>query len=201
MKKRLVIFGCGGHARSVLDVLHKNGEFEEISLVDENADVYEKIMGHSVVKGYEWQYADFLFPAFGNNKIREEIMEAYGEEKFVAIISQNSYLGESVSWGCGTFVACGAHLGPDVKIGVGCIVNTGSIIEHESKIGNYVHVAPGSTVCGRSRIGNRVMLGAGSIVVDKVSIGDDVVIGAGGVVIHDIIHPGTYVGVPVHRIG
>lgn len=200
MKKRLVIFGCGGHARSVLDVLHKNGEFEEITLVDENAVEYEKIMGHSVVKSYGWQYADSLFPALGNNRKREEIIEAYGEEKFTAIISQTSYLGEGVSWGRGTFVACGAHLGPDVKIGVGCIINTGSVIEHESEIGNYVHVAPGSTVCGRSRIGNRVMLGAGSIVVDKVSIGDDVVIGAGSIVIHDILSPGTYVGVPVRKI-
>lgn len=200
MKKNLIVFGCGGHARSVLDVLHKNGEFGEIILVDENALEHEKIMGHAVIKTYRDQEAYFLFPALGDNGKREEMIGVYGKERFTTIVSQTSYLGEGVRLEPGTFIACGAHLGPDVKIGIGCIINTGSIIEHESKLGDYVHIAPGSTVCGRTRIGNRVMLGAGSTVIDKVSIGNDVIIGAGSVVIHDIMIPGTYVGTPAHRI-
>ena len=36
MQDRLVIFGCGGHAKAVLDVVLTNNDYEDIVFVDEH---------------------------------------------------------------------------------------------------------------------------------------------------------------------
>lgn len=200
MKERLILQGCGGHARSILDIIHRSQIDSEIILVDEHAGENEYIMGHPVVKDYMFEGGESVFPAIGDNCQRESMMKSFMDQEYITIISLDAYIAQDVNLGTGTLIAHRVHLGPEVNIGIGCIINTGSIVEHETKIGDFVHAAPGTTICGRCHIGSRVMLGAGSTVIDKITICSDVVIGAGSVVIHDITQPGTYVGVPAHRI-
>ena len=197
---KLIVFGCGGHARSVLDILSYNQAVNDIVLVDENARENESIMGWPVVKSYCVKSDDLVFSERGNHEQRKNILECFDYCQWFTVISKQAYVAGSAEIKKGTMVAHRAHLGPEAQVGRGSIINTGSIVEHESVIGDYVHVAPGSVVCGRSRIGNYVMLGAGSTVIDRISICDNVIIGAGSVVVMDITDPGTYVGAPAHKI-
>ncbi|MDE7366053.1 MAG: acetyltransferase [Lachnospiraceae bacterium] len=200
MKERLIILGCGGHARSILDILHGNHMTNEIILVDEHAGENEYIMSHPVLKDYKFEGQELIFPAIGDNGQREVVLNRFMNQQCITIVSCQAYVGENVVLGKGTLIAHRVHLGPEAHIGMGCIINTGSIVEHETEIGDFVHVAPGTTICGRCHIGSRVMLGAGSTVIDKITICSDVTVGAGSVVVHDITQPGTYVGVPARRI-
>lgn len=203
MKSRIIVFGCGGHARSIVNVLYETSEEREIILVDEKAEADEIILGCRVRGSYELGQNDHYIVAIGNNKKRREIynqLKASCKGQSISVISAFSYIGVEAGIGDGTFVAPNAYIGPQAKIGNNTIINTGSIVEHEVQVGNDTHIAPNATVCGRARIGSNVFCGAASTVIDGISICDDVILGAGAVVKEDIVMPGTYVGVPARRV-
>ena len=199
---RLIIYGCGGHARSILNTSFEIYAKDEIMLVDDNARENEKILGCRVEKKISNKDDAPFIVAVGDNTKRQQIFEsrcAYGENP-VSIISATAMIGIDSEIDKGTFVAKKNYIGPEVRIGKNSIINTGSIIEHETIIGNHTHIAPGATICGRCRIGNNVLIGAGATVKDCIEICDNVIVGAGAVVINDILEQGTYVGVPAKRI-
>ena len=203
MEKKIVIFGCGGHARSIINVLLRNHKRAEILLIDENAKADEYVMGCKVQREYEVKEADEYIIAVGDNGRRKKIYD-YLKNNFqgecVPIISDLACIGIKAYIGSGTFIAPYAYIGPQAKIGCNTIINTGSVVEHEVIIGNHTHIAPHVAICGRTRIGNGVFCGAGSTVIDNICICDNVIIGAGAAVVSDIAETGTYVGVPARKV-
>lgn len=200
---RTIIFGCGGHARSVANILYENNKDIEILFVDDNAQKDEKILGYQVKSRYDLRNDDNYIVAIGDNVKRQKIFDYLFEQRTgncISVISKSSNIGIDSKIGKGTFIAANTYLGPQAKIKNNSIINTGSIVEHEVIIGNHTHIAPHTTICGRSAVGNYVMCGAGSTIIDKVKICDYVVIGAGAVVTDDITKPGIYVGIPARKI-
>lgn len=200
---KLIVFGCGGHARSVISAVRGQSSEIEIILVDYGADTKEVILGCKAVHEYEIEENDRYIMALGDNQRRRELYHwVLGKSRgmCISIVAKQAIIGMDVKVDRGTFIAPGAYIGPQAEIGCNSVVNTGSIVEHETIIGNHTHIAPGATICGRCRVGDNVFCGAGSTVVDKVSICDNVVIGAGAVVVADIHEAGTYVGVPVRKV-
>lgn len=203
---KFVIYGCGGHARSIINAIHRKEKEKEIILVDDNAMPEEKIMGCSVIKHYQLTGQEKLIVAIGNNKIRkmkyEEICNMnHFKNCFTNVISETAVVSAGVRMGNGIFIGENAFVGPEAVVGNDSIINTGSIVEHETNIGAHVHIAPNATVCGRCRIGNGVLIGAGSTIIDNISIADNTIIGAGTVVINNILISGTYVGIPAKKCG
>lgn len=202
-ENKVIVFGCGGHARSIVNVLMENSKDIEILMVDRNAQSNEFIMGYKAVREYEMKENDGYIVAFGDNAKRKKkyqnLLDIHAGQ-CISVISGHSYIGTEVQIGQGSFVAANTYLGPLAKIGNNTIINTGSIVEHESMVGNNTHIAPNATVCGRVRIGNNVLCGAGSTIIDHISICDNAVIGAGAVVKENIVEQGTYVGVPAKKI-
>lgn len=202
-KDKLIIFGCGGHARSIVNALHQFASNIKIVLVDENAGVDESILDCKVVQEYELGENDGYIIAIGDNERRKELFDCLLRQnrgRCVSVIATDSHVGLDAHIGAGTFIAPYAYIGPQVRIGNNVIINSGSVIEHEVIVGNHTHIAPHTTICGRTKIGNNVFCGAGSAVIDKLTICDNVIIGAGAVVKEDIVIPGTYVGVPARKI-
>lgn len=197
MKNKLVMIGCGGHARSVLDVYLFNNPQAEVVFVDPLAREGEKILNFPVLKDHKIT-DEAVFVAIGDNLKRAKECKKY--KNLCSIISKNAHIGNNVKIGNGVFVAHNVHVGIESKIGDGSIINTSSSVDHEVTIGENCHIAPNTTICGRCEIGNNVFLGAGATVIDKIKICDNTTIGAGGVVVKDIDKEGTYVGVPVEKI-
>lgn len=203
LENEIVIFGCGGHARSIVNVIRKTYEKKTIVLVDENVEMGEIILGCNTERRHDLCEKEAFIVAVGDNEKRKKIYFELKEKQkghCVSIVASSSSIGANVEIGQGTFVAENTYLGPLVKVGNNTIINTGSIIEHETVIGDHSHVAPNATVCGRTKLGNNVFCGAGSTIIDNISICDDVVIGAGAVVIGNIVESGMYVGIPAKRI-
>ena len=200
---KMVIFGCGGHARSVINTLRLKNADLDITLVDENASKDEEILGCKVRRNYELEKDDSYIIAIGDNTKRKNMYDELMHQNAghcITVISRDCFMGLDVQIDAGTFIAPYAYIGPQVRIGFDSIINTGSVIEHEVVIGNHTHIAPHSTICGRSRIGNNVFCGAGSTIIDKITICDNVLIGAGAVVKENIMESGTYVGIPAKKI-
>ena len=198
MKYDLIIIGCGGHARSVLDVLLSDYPDISACIVDENAVDGEMIFSLPVYKSM--RPANEIFIAIGDNEKRFSHAKLIHDKDVRTIISSSAHIGKDAIVGKGVFIGNGAHLGPETKVGDYSIINTGSIVEHEVSIGKFCHIAPNVTISGRSRIGNNVFFGAGATVIDAVSICSNAIVGAGAVVVENIGEPGTYVGCPVRKI-
>lgn len=203
MRKKIIIFGCGGHARSIISAIREKEPLTEIILVDEYAKQDEIIMGCTVCCNYELQTDDCYFLGVGNNEKRKEKAE-HLEKKcggiLVSIFSEYAVIRQDARIESGVFIGANAYVGPQTKIGRHTIINTSSVVEHEAVIGNYVHIAPNATICGKTKIGDGVFCGAGCTVIDNINVCDHTVIGAGAVVIQNIVTPGTYIGVPARRI-
>ena len=75
MKMKLIIFGCGGHARSITNAIISNGDDMDILFADNNAKIDEKIMGFPVVYNYDL-YEDWNYIiAIGDNDKRRKIYD------------------------------------------------------------------------------------------------------------------------------
>lgn len=197
----MILFGCGGHARSVISSIRELSD-EEILLVDENVMADEIIMGCETVKEYRLKTSDKFIIAIGSNQKRREMYELLNDKEKTQlgkVCSSSAIIKEDVSIGKGVFISANAYLGPQAVIGDNTIINTSAVIEHEVIIGKHVHIAPNATICGRARIGNEVFCGASSTVIDSITICDKAIIGAGAVVTENITEPGIYVGVPARK--
>ena len=195
----IVIFGCGGHSRSVADIILLNDPDARLLFVDGNARPGEKILGFDLLK--EPPEGDFpLFLALGDNAKRKEKYEEMGAENLISVISRTAHVGRGATVQRGCFVANFCHIGPEAVVGANTIVNTAAVIEHEVRIGSHCHIGPNATISGRCVIGDLTFVGVGATIKDYVTVCPRVMIGAGATVVADITEPGTYVGTPARRI-
>jgi UDP-N-acetylbacillosamine N-acetyltransferase len=196
---RIVIFGCGGHSRSVVDVLLSVQPDASLVFVDANAGDGEQIFGFNVCRDYPLG-SEPIFLAIGDNAERKKLLGTLGDRQLISIVSNTAHLGQRSQIAPGCFVGNFCHIGPEAVIGKNTILNTASIIEHEVTIGAHSHIGPNATISGRCKIGDLVFIGVGATVRDKISICSEVMVGAGATVVADISDPGTYVGTPARRI-
>lgn len=197
--KEFVIYGAGGHARSVADVILSNSPDAHITFVDESAKPDERIYGFEVVREKSQDDGKDYFVAIGDNERRKAQSSALGNLVTAEVIANDAHIGKEAVIGKGTFVGHEAYVGPLTQIGENCIINTRAILEHEVVVGSNSSIAPGAIIGGRVTIGENVFIGLGARVIDNVSICSDVVIGAASTVVDSITEPGTYVGTPARK--
>jgi len=202
MSREVVIFGCGGHAVSVADVLLSRSPGAKLTFVDDNARENEKLFGFEVIKFLpSEEYASKeCFVAMGDNEKRQALSRNLGQSALIRIVSFSANLRRDVRIGRGVFVANEAYIGPLSDIGEGAIVNTGAQLDHEVELEPYSQIAPAAVIGGRTHIGERAFVGIGARVIDGIDIHSDVIIGASATVVDDITEPGTYVGTPARKI-
>jgi sugar O-acyltransferase (sialic acid O-acetyltransferase NeuD family) len=205
MKKNLMLIGAGGHGKVCADIASKQNKWDSIYFLDDNINT-STCIGYKVVGKIDdfTKFADEaeFFVSIGNNAIRSSILkrlESSGIE-IASLIHPNAIVGLDVSLGKGTVVMPGVVINASAKIGKGCIINTGSSVDHDNVISDYVHISPGVHLGGTVIVGESTQLSIGSSVANNITIFSNCIIGAGAVVIHDIMEPGTYIGVPAKKI-
>lgn len=199
MKEEFILFGCGGHSRSVADIILSGGVCRRLIFVDLNARENEEIYGFPVLREYLPLDRPYFF-AIGDNDARRRKLLEVGPECLISVVSEKAYFGINASYGKGCFVGNFCHIGPDVRIGANTIINNAAIVEHEVTVGDHCHIGPGAVISGRCRISDLVFVGVGAIVKDYIQICSNVMIGAGATVVCNITEPGVYVGTPARRI-
>jgi len=178
----IYLYGAGGHAKVILDILKSNGITVQ-EIFDDNPAI-ESFIGIPVAHA---GISSPLIISIGNNRMRKEIAERIGNEMFSPFFGDKSaIISDSAAIEKGTVVMQGVIIQSSAKIGKHCIINTGATVDHDCLIQDYVHIAPGSTLCGNVKVGEGSFIGAGTVVIPNIRIGKWSVIGAGSVVIRDI---------------
>jgi UDP-N-acetylbacillosamine N-acetyltransferase len=198
----LYILGCGGHAKSVADIVLSSHISESVIFVGEKAHPDEKILGYEIIHSEQMDSHIPVVLGLGDNKIRKEAFKKYTEmgRKVLTVIASTSQVSAFSRIGSGVVIAHGAFVGPDTIIGDGALINSHAVIEHECSVGAFSHIAPGTTISGRAKIGSECFLGVGSTVKEKITIHSGVQTGAGTVVVKDILKSGLYIGVPARPL-
>lgn len=209
--EKAIVIGAGGHARSVLDILLENNEYEIMGCLDpvykENKNIrcLENVTVIGTDDDLEYirtQGCKYVFVAIGNPSVRKHLYEKAISMGYMPInaISRYARISKYAKIGWGTCLMAGAVINVNCMIGNGCIINTNSSLDHDCHIEDYVHVAPGVAISGTTKIGEGTHIGTNSAVVDGITIGEWSYIGAGAAVVGNIpAHKMAY-GVPARII-
>jgi acetyltransferase EpsM len=212
MKKKIAIFGAGGHATVVTNEINKLKDYDIIGyFVHDLSNL--NIKKNYKKKIFQINKKNFLnlvknsvsgIIAIGDNIWRKKIVDDFRlisrSFKWEKIISKDSFVGEKVEVGDGTVIMSGCVIGPFTKIKRHCLINTGSVIEHENELDEYSSIGPGVVTAGNVKIGELSHLGIGSVVKEKVNIGKNVIIGGNSFVNKNCINNSIYFGSPAKLV-
>ncbi len=139
--KRILLYGYGGHAKVLAELLinhgcHWVGVFDDKEQDTQNPQIE-----------YLGQYSESIWPevriiiAIGNSPIRQKISRLirHSYETFIhpsAFISKTSQIGE------GSVVLQNAVIQHNVTIGKHCLLNVQSSVDHDTVVNDFVHIAP-----------------------------------------------------------
>ena len=189
MSDPLLLIGCGGHARSLIDVVESSGCWHVFGLVGLPAQVGEEVLGYPVLgcdqdlHSLRHQCTNVLLAIgqIGLSTHRQRLAAELEDLNFVmpavvsgrAHVSCHSKLGSGVSVGHGVIVNAGA------RVGDFCILNSNSLIEHDAVIGNHCHISTGVLVNGGTRVGDNSFIGSGAVLRDGLNLPPRTVVSAG----------------------
>lgn len=210
MKRKLVIWGAGGHALVVADIIRLQDEYEIVGLLDDvNLERHgTEFFGTPILGGREQlsnlqrMGVQHLLLGFGDCDVRlrlSALIRAGGFELATAI-HPGAIVARDVPIGPGTVIVAGTVINPGVRIGENVIINTCASVDHECIVEDGAHIAPGVHLGGRARVGQAAWIGIGATVKDRVIIGKYSLIGAGAVVLDDIPDGVVACGVPAKVI-
>ena len=202
MKKKLILIGAGGYAKSVVDSLDKN-EYELIGFIDDiksGEHLGYKILGSSLDEINCQEYSYFI--SIGDNQKRKKWFERLVEKslKIINVIDKNAIISKNIRIGIGVFIGKLAIVNSDVTIGDNVIINTKALMEHGTSVGNHSNISTNTTINGDSKVGNECFIGSSSVVNGQLKINDGAIVGAGAVVIQDVRENTTVVGIPAREI-
>lgn len=202
MIESVVIFGAGGHAKVVADILISTHKFKISYFIDDTKHG-QKIWSIPVVSESDFFNLKSIYSgvvAIGDNFIREKVADKIKKQlpnfQFVSAIHPTAYIANDVVIGIGTVIMANASVNPSTKIGNHCIINTNSSIDHDCIMHDFSSIAPNSCLGGNCEIGKHSAISIGATLIHKISVGENSVVGAGSVVTKSIESNLTCYGVP-----
>ena len=179
---RAIIFGAGGHARAILQMVREAG-YCVVGIVDSSIPRGSVLSNGIPIIGPESELPQiylsgvrFAFIGVGgsiNNKDRIRIYEEILKNGFVLppLVSRAAHFETSSSLGEATYIFPGANVGANCIIANNVIVNQGVSLCHDCKIGDHVHLAPRAILAGSVTVMSGTTIGMGSALMNGVVVG------------------------------
>ncbi|MEX1071683.1 MAG: NeuD/PglB/VioB family sugar acetyltransferase [Anaerolineales bacterium] len=193
----IIVYGGGGHGKSVIDLLRAVGGFTVIGLVDDGREPGDQTLGIPVLGG-SGTLAPILdagcilavnavggIGAMSSRILVFERLRSAGFD-FPSLVHPSAVVEPNATLNKGVQVFPLGYLGSESKIGFGCIVNTGAIVSHDCVLEDYVNLAPGSILAGAVHIGEGSLIGMGVTINLDVKIGAGARVGNGATVKADV---------------
>lgn len=203
-KKKLIIIGAGGYAKSVLDSIDAN-KYMFVGFIDDRLDKSEHlgypVLAHNIndiINREDYIY----FIAIGDNKNRKNWFNRLKENnlRLINVIDKSAIVSKMAKLGEGCFVGKMAIINSCAIIGDDTIINTKSLVEHGCTVGNHVNISTNTVINGDVVIGDGTVLYSGTTVIGQRSVGKWSIVGAGAVVTKNIGDNVVAVGVPARII-
>lgn len=197
-KPYLLIYGAGGHAKSVMEIVRQTGEYAIAGIVDDNPALTGKqvlgipVLGtRAILPALRAQGVTLAANGVGgildiNVRVRVfELLEAAGFT-FPPLVHPRATVEPSARLGEGVQVFANAYVGAEAELQARCMVNTGAVVSHDCVIGAYSHIAPGALLAGHVHVGERTLVGMGVTTAVGVKIGAGVRVGNGAILLAEV---------------
>lgn len=189
MNTPIVLVGCGGHARALIDVIESLKEWSIIGLIGRQSEVGHTILGYPCIGTdrdlvelkTHCQHACIGVGQIGRSTSRIDLIQLLTalEFSFPPLISRYAYVSKHASLGMGVTVGHGAVINAGATIGNHSIINSCSLVEHDVMIGERCHISTGALINGGVKIGHDSFIGSGVMVRDNLKLPSYTVISAG----------------------
>lgn len=195
---QILLYGAGGHAKAVLEMIQAIGAFRVAGIVDDNPSLTGSSVLGVPVLGTRDSLPSLLeqgvfLAANGvggiiNIEIRVKLFELLAGYGFAfpilrhprAAVEPSARLEEGVQ------VFANAYVGSSAVLHEKCMVNTGAVVSHDCEIGRYAHIAPGCLLAGHVQVGERALVGMGVTTIVGLKIGNGARVGNGAVLLADV---------------
>ncbi len=193
----IIVYGGGGHGKSVIELLRALGSYHILGIVDDGLSKDTEIAGVPVLGGNEVlpgllvhgvRLAVNAVGGVGNLSERVKVFHRLAEAGFTcpAIVHPTAYIESSARVSPGVQVFPHAYIGSDSSLGYGCIINTGAIVSHDCVIEDYANISPGAILAGGVWVGAGTIIGMGVTINLGVKIGQGARLGNGATVKMDV---------------
>ena len=187
--KPLLLVGCGGHARSLIELIESASHWKIYGLVGLPHQVGSRVLGYPVigcdydlsVLRQECPAAVLAIGQLQDPSLRVRLAEQIGRLGFRSpvLISPHAVVSRHAQLGSGTTVGHGVIINSGAVVGNHCIVNTRALIEHDAHIDDYCHISTGVLVNGGVTLGLGSFIGSGAIVREGLNLPSHTIISAG----------------------
>jgi sugar O-acyltransferase (sialic acid O-acetyltransferase NeuD family) len=197
-KPFILIYGAGGHAKSVMEIVLQRDEYAIAGIVDDDIRLHGKQVLGIPVLGTRFLLQGLvdrkvILAANGVGGILDittrvrvfELLERSGFT-FPKLTHPRATIEPSAKVEEGVQVFANAYVGSEAILQARCMINTNAVISHDCEVGMYTHIAPGALLAGHVRIGERTLIGMGVTTAIGVKIGSGVRIGNGAIVLADV---------------
>jgi sugar O-acyltransferase (sialic acid O-acetyltransferase NeuD family) len=193
----VIIYGGGGHAKSLIDLIRAEGKYIIAGIVDDGVPAGTDVMGVQVLgsgnilaelrhKGIS--LAVNAVGGIGNITPRLSVYEKLKNAGFMCptVIHPQAFIEPTAKVGDGGQIFFNAYVGSDAVVGYGCIINTGAILSHDCVLEDYVNISPGAILAGAVNVQQRTLVGMSVTINLNVKIGTGARIGNSAVVKADV---------------
>ena len=188
-KKNLILIGAGGHARSCIDVIEREGYFKITGLVGLESDLGSQVNGYEVIATDKdlstlIGKAQFALITLGQISSPDARINLYQRAlkagfELASVVSPSAYVSSIAQISNGTIVMHGAIINAGVKVGSNCIINSRVLLEHDTQVLDNCHISTGAILNGGVIVEEGCFVGSGTIVKEGISIGERSVVGMG----------------------
>ena len=194
----IVIYGAGGHARVIIDVIREGRrDLKIVGIVDDGEDRPDEVQGVPVLGSAEMlpelrergvKMAALGVGAVTHNALRAELYERLVRLGFQmpGLIHPRAMVEPSALVGRGAQIFAGAVVGSNVELGENVIVNSNAVVSHDCRLDDHVHLTPGALLAGNVQVGARSVIGMGVTIYLGVRVGADVVVANGNHILQDV---------------
>lgn len=185
----LLLIGCGGHARALIDLIETTRQWQIHGLVGLPEQMGSQVLGYSVV-GTDAQlkelrqqcdYAVLAVGQLADPLPRRRLARNLHELAFQTpvLISPHAHVSRHALIGSGTVVNHGVIVNAGAVVGAHCIINSRALIEHDVQIGEHCHISTGALINGGVSVGPGSFIGSGAMLREGLEIPPGSVISAG----------------------
>ena len=178
---KIILIGGGGHCKSVIDVIEREGRFQIAGIVDKPELLGSSVLGYSVIGidsdllilAKKYKYALITVGQIKSPDLRIELFSLASKSGFLlpSIISPRAYVSKHAVVGKGAIVMHDALINANAKIGENCIVNSKALIEHDAVIENHCHISTGSIINGGTVVKCHTFFGSNSTSREYTEVG------------------------------
>ena len=193
----MILFGGGGHGKTVIDAIQASGNFHLVGVIDDHITPGSYVMNVPVLGGSDLlpelferglRLATNGVGGIGNPEFRDQVFLRLQTAGFhlPVVTHPTAYIAPTAKLEDGAQIMARTVIGAEAHIGYGTLVNIGAIVTHECHLGRVVNLSPGAAMGGRLILEEYVQVGMNATINLGVHVARKARIGNGATVKADV---------------